>query len=103
MRDILDALSYCHNAGIIHRDIKPENLVFESKAADAKLKLIDFGISHRRNVSLNPTEIVGTLYFMAPEVLEGQIDEKSDVWSCGVLLYMLLSGIPPFYDQTNDE
>mmetsp|Transcript_30061 Transcript_30061/g.5435 ORF Transcript_30061/g.5435 Transcript_30061/m.5435 type:complete len:165 (+) Transcript_30061:249-743(+) len=103
MLDILDALSYCHNAGIIHRDIKPENLLFESKASDAKLKLIDFGISHRRSVSLTPNEIVGTLYYIAPEVLEGQIDEKSDVWSCGVLLYLILSGIPPFYDENNDD
>jgi len=96
MYDILSALSHCHKAGIIHRDIKPENLLFETSDENSVLKIIDFGTSRKITEDIKCTELIGTPYYVAPEVLEGAYDEKCDLWSCGVILYIMLSGYPPF-------
>eukprot|EP01035_Chromulina_nebulosa_P020856 gene20856-27032_t len=100
---MLSAVAYCHAHKIVHRDLKLENFLFESEAQDSELKLIDFGLSQY----FNPEEVlhssVGTPYYVAPEVLEGNYDAKCDVWSIGVIAYMLLSGTPPFYGKTDAE
>lgn len=101
MYDVLSALSYCHKAGVIHRDIKPENLVFAHKGEDAPLKVIDFGISLLKCKKLVNETPIGTIYYAAPEVFSGEFNEKCDVWSCGIILYMLLSYRLPF--NKNDD
>lgn len=101
MRQLLQAVSYLHCKRIIHRDIKPENLIFDSKGADAVLKLIDFGTSLKMATNERLHTALGTIYYVAPEVLFGNYDEKCDVWSCGVIMYILLSGRTPF--ESNNE
>ncbi|KAL7575093.1 hypothetical protein ACA910_000461 [Epithemia clementina (nom. ined.)] len=93
---VLSALAYMHSCGVVHRDIKLENIVF---AADGEPKIIDFGLSTKylSQEYKNMTDKVGTLYSMAPQVLQGVYDEKCDLWSLGVVTYILLSGYKPFW------
>ncbi|CAD8047903.1 unnamed protein product [Paramecium primaurelia] len=102
MKQILQALAYCHNQRIVHRDIKPENLLYESDKKNSQLKVIDFGTS-KRTTGKNLREIIGTAYYMAPEMFTEQYNEKCDIWSAGVVLYILLSGKPPFDGDTDDD
>mmetsp|Transcript_13673 Transcript_13673/g.13393 ORF Transcript_13673/g.13393 Transcript_13673/m.13393 type:complete len:153 (+) Transcript_13673:563-1021(+) len=99
--------------GISHRDIKPENFIFENKDSES-LKLIDFGLSSSiyipRNEPkqqgkdfLNMKTIVGTVWYMAPEIYSKQYTEKCDVWSAGVMLYIMLCGYPPFFGESKNE
>ncbi|CAD8067892.1 unnamed protein product [Paramecium primaurelia] len=99
MRQILSGVAYCHTKQIVHRDLKPENIVFTSKDEDAQLKIIDFGTSRRFESNKKMTKRLGTPYYIAPEVLLKQYNEKCDVWSCGVILFILLAGYPPFYGK----
>jgi calcium-dependent protein kinase len=83
-----------HLNKVCHRDIKPENILFESKSEGSILKLIDFGIStHDESVM---TKVIGTPYYMAPEVIQGRYTSRCDVWACGVILYMMFCGVLPF-------
>jgi len=106
MKQLLSAVLYCHNNGIIHRDIKADNILFAEKNINSDLKLIDFGISvkytksPKTNLKLRGKH--GTLLYIAPEVLEGIYDEKCDVWSCGVLLFVILSGKFPFMGESSE-
>ena len=98
MKQILEAVNYLHYHGVCHRDIKPENILLSSTDESYQLKLIDFGLSKVLNTMddiMNGE--VGTLYYMAPEVIMGNYNEKCDVWSSGVILYIMLSGNPPFF------
>ena len=85
-----------HKHNIVHRDLKPENLLLDSKEKNASLKVIDFGTSRKFGSNKKMTKLLGTPYYIAPEVLNSNYDEKCDVWSCGVILYILLCGYPPF-------
>ena len=100
---VLSAVHYCHTNGISHRDIKPENILFESSDLDADIKLIDFGLSRKYNSSEKMHTILGTPYYVAPEVLKGDYDEKCDLWSIGAITYIMLCGEPPFTGKTNNE
>ena len=95
IRQILSAVAYLHSKKIAHRDIKPENILFESNDA-LNVKLLDFGNSRKMGENEAMHGVFGTAYYVAPEVLYGDYDEKCDIWSIGVILYMLLSGNPPF-------
>jgi calcium-dependent protein kinase len=110
MRQIVSAILHMHEKGVCHRDIKPENFMFSDKGKDSELKLIDFGLSKRfgKNESGVPGgdfmhSIVGTPYYVAPEVLEGNYGFQCDVWSLGIIFYILLCGYPPFEGDNNKE
>jgi calcium-dependent protein kinase len=101
MKQILSAVLHCHSIGIVHRDLKPENLMLENKDPDSLLKVIDFGISSLKS-SKTQSQQVGTMHYTAPEVFRNKYDDKCDVWSCGVILYILLCGKMPFGGLTEE-
>ena len=103
VRQLLSWLNYCHGKDIVHRDIKPENILLESNKDFNQIKIIDFGISVVREKGSFITESIGTPYYIAPEVWKKKYTEKCDVWSWGVILYILLSGTPPFNAATDAE
>ena len=103
MRQILSAVAYCHANNIVHRDLKPENLLLDKESHDATVKVIDFGTSTVHDNQQNLTQRYGTAYYIAPEVLQKDYNEKCDIWSCGVILYILLSGKPPFYGRQDRD
>lgn len=96
VKQMLNAVKYLHTKGIVHRDLKLENFLFSSKNTDSDLKLIDFGLSKHFTKGELHSEAVGTPYTVAPEVIVGQHDERCDLWSIGVIAFLLLSGDPPF-------
>ncbi|KAJ8492692.1 hypothetical protein OPV22_014413 [Ensete ventricosum] len=100
IRTIVEVVQNCHKHGVMHRDLKPENFLFANKKENAPLKAIDFGLSVFFKPGERFTEIVGSPYYMAPEVLKRNYGPEVDVWSAGVILYILLCGIPPFWAET---
>ena len=102
-KQILEAVNYLHAHGVCHRDLKPENILFSNVADDSSLKLIDFGLSKVLDGESNMKKTVGTTFYMAPEVIQGNYNEKCDIWSCGIILYIMLCGKPPFYSQDEEE
>lgn len=96
-RTILQIVQMCHKEGVIHRDLKPENFLFSDKKETATLKAIDFGLSVFFKPGQRFDEIVGSPYYMAPEVLKRNYGPEVDIWSAGVILYILLCGVPPFW------
>ncbi|CAI5945392.1 unnamed protein product [Closterium sp. NIES-64] len=100
VRQMLSVVAKCHLHGVVHRDLKPENFLFKSKAEDALLKATDFGLSDFRKPGKHFTDVVGSAYYVAPEVLKRRSGPESDVWSIGVITYILLSGRRPFWDRT---
>jgi calcium-dependent protein kinase len=93
---MLSAIRYLHSRGIIHRDLKLENFLFSGREVDSELKMIDFGLSKHFEIGQSHSEQVGTPYTVAPEIIQGSYDEKADIWSVGVIAYLLLSGETPF-------
>ena len=106
MKQLFSAVEYCHEKGIIHRDLKPENILIESSEEKNKdffhIKIIDFGTCEILKKS-KLTEQIGTSFYIAPEVLKNGYNEKCDLWSCGIILYILLCGSPPFYGKNEKE
>eukprot|EP01054_Gregarina_sp_Poly1_P010509 Gregarina_sp_Poly_1__10508@NODE_770_length_6346_cov_91_421086_g567_i0_p1_GENE_NODE_770_length_6346_cov_91_421086_g567_i0NODE_770_length_6346_cov_91_421086_g567_i0_p1_ORF_typecomplete_len851_score104_80Pkinase/PF00069_25/2_9e73Pkinase/PF00069_25/1_1e03Pkinase_Tyr/PF07714_17/2_2e42Pkinase_Tyr/PF07714_17/4_3e02EFhand_7/PF13499_6/3_1e12EFhand_7/PF13499_6/3_2e10EFhand_1/PF00036_32/0_00042EFhand_1/PF00036_32/0_0025EFhand_1/PF00036_32/0_0007EFhand_1/PF00036_32/0_011EFhand_6/PF13405_6/2_1e05EFhand_6/PF1 len=96
MKQILSALAYCHSRGVVHRDLKPENFLFLDKDIRSPLKLVDFGLAKRVLPSTLMSSAVGTIYYLAPELLAGEYDYRVDCWSAGIILYIMLFGVPPF-------
>jgi len=103
MQQAFRPIYYMHQQGITHRDIKPENFILSSKESIevANLKLIDFGLSCKFTSGKSLTTKAGTPYYVAPQVLSGDYNELADVWSCGVVMYVLLCGYPPFHGETD--
>ncbi|PSS21160.1 Calcium-dependent protein kinase [Actinidia chinensis var. chinensis] len=99
-RTIVEVIQMCHKHGVMHRDLKPENFLFANKKETAALKAIDFGLSVFFKPGEQFNEIVGSPYYMAPEVLKRNYGPEIDVWSAGVILYILLCGVPPFWAET---
>ena len=102
MSCLLKAVLFLHHNGIIHRDIKPENIVFSDTENFKSLKLIDFGLSIQQNARKEKRR-VGTPYYMAPEMISGNFVKESDVWSIGVIMYILVTGKQPFSGKTKEE
>ncbi|KAI4384322.1 hypothetical protein MLD38_002493 [Melastoma candidum] len=100
---IAQGLSALHGANIVHRDLKPENCLFLNEREDSPLKIMDFGLSSVEE-SDPVIGLFGSIDYVSPEALaQGTITSKSDMWSLGVILYILLSGYPPFAAQSNQQ
>ncbi len=106
-KQLISVISYCHNHNICHRDIKPENilLIDDTNDFNNNIKVIDFGLSiyFKNGINQKMNNSVGTIYYASPEVIEGNYNEKCDIWSCGVLLYSLLVGTVPFKGRNHKE
>lgn len=101
IRQILEAVDYMHEQGVVHRDLKPENLLFYSPDDDSKIMISDFGLSKMEDSGVMATAC-GTPGYVAPEVLAQKPYGKAvDIWSIGVISYILLCGYPPFYDEND--
>ncbi|KAJ4785573.1 Calcium-dependent protein kinase [Rhynchospora pubera] len=102
VRQMLKVAAECHLHGLVHRDMKPENFLFKSTKDDSPLKATDFGLSDFIKPGKKFHDIVGSAYYVAPEVLKRRSGPESDVWSIGVITYILLCGRRPFWDKTED-
>ena len=98
MNQLFKAMAYCHGMNIIHRDLKPENIMITQREKNEclQVKIIDFGTAKIFEKGRSENRYVGSSYYMAPEVIQRHYNEKCDIWSCGVILYILLTGRPPF-------
>uniref|UniRef100_A0A0E0LHF2 non-specific serine/threonine protein kinase n=1 Tax=Oryza punctata TaxID=4537 RepID=A0A0E0LHF2_ORYPU len=99
-RVIIGVVEACHSLGVMHRDLKPENFLFVNHKEDSPLKTIDFGLSIFFKPGETYSDVVGSPYYVAPEVLMKHYGREVDVWSAGVIIYILLSGVPPFWDES---
>ncbi|XP_071685857.1 calcium-dependent protein kinase 26-like [Rutidosis leptorrhynchoides] len=97
---IVGVVEACHSLGVMHRDLKPENFLLVNKDDDFSLKAIDFGLSVFFKPGQIFKDVVGSPYYVAPEVLLKHYGPEADVWTAGVILYILLSGVPPFWAET---
>ncbi|GJP29313.1 hypothetical protein CLOM_g13864 [Closterium sp. NIES-68] len=102
-KTMMGVVDHCHQNNVVHRDLKPENFLLADKREDAPLKVADFGLSSFFKEGEVFSETVGSAFYVAPEVLKGRYDKACDVWSCGVILYILLSGTPPFWGDTEKQ
>jgi len=105
IKDIASAILYLHSIGIVHRDLKPENLIYLSPKNDSPIKITDFGLAkYRSGKDMAMTTACGTPGYVAPEVLKNEpYDKAVDMWSLGVILYILLCGFPPFYHESTAQ
>jgi calcium-dependent protein kinase len=114
MHQILSAVNYCHKMKILHRDLKPENILFEDtairrvkdpnlKLSNLNIKIIDFGTAKIFDKNKKEKKVIGSSYYIAPEVLTKKYDEKCDLWSCGIIMHILLTSLPPFNGSTDME
>ena len=104
MIKIMGAINYCHSHGVCHRDLKPENILLTDNNDLGTIKIADFGLSRIfSNDNKIMTSVVGTTYYMAPEVLRSKYTEKCDIWSLGCILYIMLSGRPPFHSKNEED
>eukprot|EP00921_Rhytidocystis_pertsovi_P016918 GHVQ01026646.1.p1 GENE.GHVQ01026646.1~~GHVQ01026646.1.p1 ORF type:complete len:393 (+),score=45.17 GHVQ01026646.1:740-1918(+) len=103
MKQLLSACAYSHSNNIMHRDLKPENLLLADSSFLSSLKVIDWGFAARCHGFHKFQSVVGTPYYVAPEVLFGNYTHSCDLWSIGVILYLFLCGYPPFHGKDNTE
>ena len=102
-RTMLDMVHHCHTLGVVHRDLKPENFLLSGKGDAGVLKATDFGLSAFFKDGDELTDMVGSPYYVAPEVLRRKYGRECDMWSAGVILYILLGGLPPFWGNSEKE
>ena len=106
-KEIISAISYCHDNNVVHRDLKLENILFLNKNENSEIKIIDFGVStileKKENKIKKLNSKIGTVYYMSPEILKGSYTELCDIWACGVILYIMVFGFPPFNGNNDKE
>jgi calcium-dependent protein kinase len=102
MKQLMSAINYIHTNNIVHRDLKPENILLDTRKNNI-IKIIDWGTARFFEKNKKMNKVSGTPYYIAPEVLFEKYDEKCDIWSCGVIMYILLCGYPPFNGETDNE
>ncbi|XP_071734298.1 calcium-dependent protein kinase 13 [Rutidosis leptorrhynchoides] len=102
-RHLMQVVRFCHDKGVVHRDLKPENILLATKASSSQIKLADFGLATYIYPGQSLHGTVGSPFYIAPEVLAGGYNQAADVWSAGVILYILLSGKPPFWGKTKSK
>ncbi|GJN19865.1 hypothetical protein PR202_gb07179 [Eleusine coracana subsp. coracana] len=100
VEQILSVVAFCHLQGVVHRDLKPENFLFSTKDEHSPMKIIDFGLSDFIRPDERLNDIVGSAYYVAPEVLHRSYSTEADMWSVGVITYILLCGSRPFWART---
>lgn len=103
---IVSAMSYCHNRGLIHRDLKLENVMFKRKGGDLTVKVVDFGIAGSSRPSYEDQTNAGSLAYMPPETMTEEgvaADSSMDVWAIGCMMFAMLVGHLPFYGSTQEE
>jgi serine/threonine protein kinase len=101
-KKIASALKFCHDKNVVHRDLKPENLLYTDHTEAADIKIADFGFAKLIASDKVMATACGTPGYVAPEVLNNEpYTSKVDTWSLGVIIYILLCGFPPFYDENN--
>ena len=105
MYQIFSAINYCHKMHIIHRDLNPENILIidRNELGYPRIKICDFGLSKIFEKGLKQKKVVGSIFYIAPEVLKKNYNEKCDIWSCGVIMYILLSQKLPFNSEEENE
>ncbi|XP_019163795.1 PREDICTED: calcium-dependent protein kinase 17-like [Ipomoea nil] len=102
LRTIVQTVHSCHSMGVIHRDLKPENFLLLNKDENSPLKVTDFGLSVFYKEGEVFKDIVGSAYYIAPEVLKRGYGPEVDIWSIGIMLYILLCGVPPFWAESEN-
>ncbi|KAL6752945.1 kinase-like domain-containing protein [Haematococcus lacustris] len=102
-RKMVGVVHHCQELGVMHRDLKPENFLLTSKGPEGELKLTDFGLGVFFKPGERFRDLVGSPYYVAPEVLRKNYSHEADMWSLGVILYILLSGLPPFWGDTEEQ
>eukprot|EP01026_Neomeris_dumetosa_P061957 TRINITY_DN58543_c0_g1_i4.p1 TRINITY_DN58543_c0_g1~~TRINITY_DN58543_c0_g1_i4.p1 ORF type:complete len:378 (-),score=41.01 TRINITY_DN58543_c0_g1_i4:674-1807(-) len=106
-RTMVEMIHHCHELGVMHRDLKPENFLLVQKQKSTRdppeIKATDFGLSVFFHHGEKLSELVGSPYYVAPEVLKKSYGHEADMWSLGVILYILLSGLPPFWGDNEEQ
>ena len=102
MGQIFSAINYIHNRNVIHRDVKLDNILIVKTNKEVCIKIIDFNIA-TFNMGKRLSKITGTSHYMAPEVIKENYTEQCDLWSCGVIMYLLLSGEFPFNGSSSQQ
>ncbi|XP_019086853.1 PREDICTED: calcium-dependent protein kinase 11-like [Camelina sativa] len=103
-KQLMQVVKFCHDSGVVHRDLKPENILMATMSSSSPIKLADFGLATFIKPGEKLSGTVGSPFYVGPEVLSGgYYNQAADVWSAGVILYILLSGVPPFWGQTDSE
>eukprot|EP00897_Mesotaenium_endlicherianum_P004258 jgi/Mesen1/3860/ME000207S02860 len=100
---IAEVLRHCRSRGVLHRDLKPENILLCNKRSHTRIRVADFGAGTFVKPGKKQTQLAGSCYYVAPEVLKGSYGLEADVWSTGVILYILLCGMPPFWAKEEDD
>jgi len=103
MKQLMSAICYSHQNNIIHKDLKPENILMDKDKDELAIKIIDWGCAETVMTIKRSETADGTIYYIAPEVLHGEYNEKCDIWSCGVIFYILLCGYPPFDGEIDED